>query len=238
MRGIEKVLGLCAGALMLSGTFLWVPQSAGFQAPFAAGQKSSPAKQEKTEKPRKWKGRLVDTNCVVKAFNTVSAHDLSSAGQGASHFMNGPSQPGPSPGGGAPQGQPSVVTCPGLGCMTPDAKTGPHPIRGGLGGPMGTTTTEGPGTRSDVKARMRRAALVQGVIKKCAASPSTSEFGLALSGGRLIKFDQQGNSKARQAIKVAELPPGKPAKATVKGIVEISGSVHVTSLQIKDKRKK
>ena len=239
MRGIENVRALCAGALMLSGTLIWVQQSAGFQTSFAAGQQSSPAKPAKTEKPKEWKGKLVDANCVVKALNAVSAHDLSSAGQGFPHFANGPSQPEPSPGGGAQQAQtPAVVTCPGLGCLTPDGKTGPYPIRGGLGGPMGSTTTEDPGTRSDVKARMRRAALVEDAIKRCAASKSTSEFGLALSSGQLIGFDQDGNSKASQAIKVAELSPGKPAKATVKGIEVSSGLVQVTSVQINGKRRK
>ena len=103
---------------------------------------------------------------------------------------------------------------------------------------MGTTTTDGPGGRSDVKARMRRAALIEDVVKRCAASKSTSEFGLALSSGQLIGFDQDGNSKASQAIKVAELSPGKPAKATVKGIEVSSGLVQVTSVQINGKRRK
>jgi hypothetical protein len=239
MRGIANVLALAAGALMLSGTLIWAQQSAGSQPALVAGQQSSPAKAAKTEKAKEWKGKLVDANCVVKAFNTVSAQDASGAGQGFPHFANGPSQPEPSPGGGAQQGQtPTTVTCPGLGCMTPDAKTGPYPMRGGLGGPMGSTTTDGPGGRSDIKARMRRAALIEDVVKKCVASESTSEFGLALSGGQLIAFDQDGNTKASQAIKVAELQPGKPAKATVKGIEESSGSVHVTSVEIKGKSKK
>jgi hypothetical protein len=237
MRGIINVPALSAGVLLLSGILVWVQPSAGFQPPFAAGQESSPAKQEKTEKPKRWKGKLVDANCVVKALNTVSVHDLSSAGQGAPHFANGPAQPEPFLGGAAQQGHTPVTTCPGLGCLTPAGKTGPGPMRGGLGGPMGTETRN-PGKRSDVKTRMHRAELVQGVIKRCTASKSTSEFGLALSGGRLIQFDQDGNRKASQAIKVAELRPGKPAKATVKGIVESSGSVHVTSVQIKGERKK
>ncbi len=238
MRGIENVLALGAGALMLSGTLIWVQRSAGFQPPFAAGQVSSPAKGAKTEKPKEWKGKLVDANCVVKALNSVSAHDLSSAGQGVPHFADGPSQPEPSPGGGAQQAPaPSVMTCPGLGCMTPDGKTGPYPMRGGLGGPMGSTTTEDSGRRPDLEARMRRAALIEDAIKRCAASESTSEFGLALSSGRLIEFDQDGNSKASQAFKLAELRPGKPAKATVEGIEESSGSVHVMSVKIKGKHK-
>ncbi|HXH48934.1 MAG TPA: hypothetical protein VNM47_06275 [Terriglobia bacterium] len=236
MRGIENVLALGAGALMLSATLIWAQQSAGSQPPPAAGQESSPAKAAKTEKPKEWKGKLVDANCVVKALNTVSVQDDLGAGQGFPHFANGPSQPQPYPGGGAQQAQqPATVTCPGLGCMTPDAKTGPYPMRGGLGGPMGSTTTDGPGGRSDIKARMRRAALVEDAVKKCAATNATSEFGLALSSGRLIGFDQEGNGKASQAIKVAELKPGKPAKATVEGIEESNGLVHVTSVEIKGK---
>jgi hypothetical protein len=240
MRGIDNLLALGAGALMLSGTLIWVQPGTAFQPPFAAGQESGPAKRAKTEKPKTWKGKLVDANCVVKAMNAVSVDDLSGAGQASRHFVNGPSQPQPSPGGGAQQPQPSTVTCPGLGCMTPDGKTGPYPIRGGLGGQMGTTTEdrENAGPRADIKARMRRAAMIQGLFKKCTASKSTSEFGLALSSGRLIGFDQDSNRKARQAIKVAELRPGKPAKATVKGNRESNGLVHVTSLEIKGKHKK
>lgn len=237
MRGIENLPGLFAGALLLSGTLIWVQPSAGFQPPLAARQKSSPAKRAKTEKSKKWKGKLVDANCFVKALNTVSSHDLSSAGHGASHFAEGPSQPEPSLGGGAPQDQPPTVTCPGLGCTTPDGKTGPYPMRGGLGGPMGRTTGNSD-TVSDINTRMLRAELVEDAAKKCAASGSTAQFGLALMSGRLIEFDPDGNSKASQAVKVAELQPGKPEKATIKGIEENSGSIHVTSVQIKGKHRK
>ena len=237
MQGVINVPALCAGALMLSGTLIWVQPSAGFQPPFAAAQESSPAKQEKTVKPRKWKGKLVDANCVVKVLNTVSVHDLSSAGHGARHFANSPAQPESFLGGGAQPGQSPVTTCPGLGCLTPDGKTGPGPMRGGLGGPM-ENDTRNPGKGPDLATRMRRAQLVEGAARKCAPSKSTSQFGLALSSGRLIGFDQDGNSKASQAIKVAEVRPGKPAKATVKGIVERNGLVHVTSVQINGKHKK
>ncbi len=237
MRGIKNLPGLLAGALMLSGTLIGVQPGAGFQPPFAAGQESSPAKRAKTQKPKKWKGKLVDATCVVKALNTVSLHDLSVEGQGASHFADGPSQPDPFSGGGAQQAQPPVVTCPGLGCFSPDAKSGPY----SLGGSLGKTTgpgNENPGTGSDVRARMRRAVLVEEAVKKCPPSQSTSEFGLALSSGRLIEFDPDGNSKASQAVKVAELGPGKPAKATIEGMVESSGSVQVTSVQIIGKHRK
>jgi hypothetical protein len=237
MKGIENLPGLFAGALVLSGTLIWLQPSAGFQPPFAAGQESSPAKRAKTRKPKKWKGKLVDATCVVKALNTVSLHELSGAGQGAPHFANGPSQPGPFPGGGAQQAQPPVVTCPGLGCFSPDAKSGPYSIGGSLGKTTGPGN-ENPGTGSDVRARMRRAALVDDAVKKCPPSQSTSEFGLALSSGRLIEFDPDGNSKASQAVKLAELGPDKPAKATIEGMVESSGSVHVTSVQIKGERRK
>ena len=237
MRGIENVPGLCAGVLLLSGTLIWVQPSAGFQPPSAAGQKSSSAKRARSEKTKKWKGKLVDANCVVKALNTVSVHALSSSGQGAPHFANGPSQPAPFPGVGAPQGQVPVVTCPGLGCSTPDGKAGPYTIGGGYGGTRGAGP-ENPDTSSDLSARMRRAIFVLDAVNKCPASKSTSEFGLALSSGRVIEFDKDGNSKASQAVKVAELGSGKPAKATVKGIEESSGEVHVTAVEIKGKRKK
>jgi hypothetical protein len=237
MRGINYVPGLCAGILLLSGTLIWVQPSAGFQPPFAAGQQSSPAKPAKTEKAKKWKGKLVDSKCMVKALNTVTVHDLASEGQGATHFANGPSQPEPFSGGGAQMGQPPVMTCPGLGCLSPNGKSGPY----SLGGSLGKTT--GPGNRdpnagSDVSARMRRAEFVLDAVNKCPASESTSEFGLALSSGRLIGFDRDGNTKASQAIKVAELQSDKPAKATIEGIEESTGLVHVTSVQIKGKNKK
>lgn len=237
MRGIENVLSLCAGALLLSGAFIGVQPIAGFQPPLAAGQKSSPAKKAIAGKQKKWKGKLVDENCLAKAMNTVSVHDLSSAGQGAPHFANGPLQPEPFFGGGAQQNQPPVVTCPGVGCGSPDAKTGPYPMRDGLGGAMGP----GPGnsnTRPDINARLHHAAMVDDAVKKCPASQTTSDFGLVLSSGQVIEFNQEGNSKASQAIKVAELSPGSPAKATVEAIEENSGSVRVTSVQIKGKRKK
>lgn len=237
MRGIENVLSLCAGALLLSGTFLGVQPSAALQPPFAAGQNSNPAKHAKNEKQKKWKGKLVDEKCVAKALNTVSVHDLSSESPHVSHFADGPSPMEPFAGQAGQQGQVPVVTCPGVGCASPDAKTGPYPMRDGLGGPMGP----GPGnsnTRPDINARLRHAAMIDDAVKKCPASESTSDFGLALSNGRVIEFDQDGNSKASQAIKVAELAPGSPAKATVEAFEESGGSVRVTSVQVKSKHKK
>lgn len=237
MRSIKNLPGLCAGALLFSGILIWVQPSAGFQPPFAAGQQPSPAMPAKTEKAKKWKGKLVDAKCMVKALNTVTVHDLASEGQGAPHFASGPSQPEQFAGGGAQMGQPPVMTCPGLGCLSPDGKAGPY----SLGRSLGKTTEPGskdPNTGSDVSARMRRAEFVLDAVKKCPASESTSEFGLALSSGRLIGFDRDGNTKASQAIKVAELQSAKPAKATVEGIEESTGLVHVTSVQVKGKNKK
>jgi hypothetical protein len=235
MRGIVNAPDLCAGILLLSGTLIWVQPSAGFQSPSAAGQQSTPVKPAKTEKPKKWKGKLVDAKCLVKALNTVSVHDLSSEGQGAPHFASDPSQPEYFAGGGAQTGQPPVMTCPGLGCLSPDGKAGPYSLGRSLGKTSGPGNTD---SGSDISARMRRAMFVLDAVKKCPASESTAEFGLALSSGRLIGFDQDGNSKASHAAKVAELQSDTPPKATVEGIEESTGLIHVTSVEIKGKHKK
>ena len=78
--------------------------------------------------------------------------------------------------------------------------------------------------------------MIANAAKLCAATEYTSSFGLALENGDVIKFDGDGNSKAREAVKDVELEPLKAVKATVKGIDQGIGPVQVTSIEIKHKR--
>jgi len=87
-------------------------------------------------------------------------------------------------------------------------------------------------------AQMQRAAMIDNAAKQCAATPSTTSFGLALGDGQVIRFDGDGDSKASQAIKDVELEPGKAVKATINGIDRGSGSVQVASVEIKHKGKR
>jgi hypothetical protein len=220
MRRIEDVLALCAGVLVLLGAVVWVQRSAASQPP----QESSPAKRTNSEKPKKWQGKLVDANCMVKALNAVAAHAPHSAGQGFPHFAGSSSQQGQYPGGGTQQ-------------QTPGSQSEPYPNEPQPNGPA-EPPAGSPGVGPDETAQLQRAALVDDAAKKCAATKSTSDFGLALSSGQVIKFGESGNTKASQAIKVAELKPGKAVKATVKASEQSGGSLQVTSVEIKGKHKK
>lgn len=66
--------------------------------------------------------------------------------------------------------------------------------------------------------------------QKCAASTATTAFGL-VTGGKLLKFDDAGNSMASKEIEKAGAKSGEPA-ATVAGALE-GDTIKVESIQIR-----
>jgi hypothetical protein len=230
MRRIEIAIALCTGAFLFLWAGAWAQQAPsspaeGSQNPGAQTPASQPSSSstEKTGKPKKWSGKLVDAGCMTKALNTIASPAQQGASPAGPHFLGGSSEPSPLPGqhpgaggaqqlempGGQPQQQPNV------------------PI-----GPLGQSPSMG----SNDTAQMRKAALIDDAANKCAATESTTSFGLVLGDRRVINFGEEGDSKASQAIKDVELKPGKAAKATVKGTDQANGSVQVASVEIKGKR--
>jgi hypothetical protein len=228
MRRIKNVIALSMGALLWAGAGAWaqhapgsVPQStqsSGMQSP--ASQPQSTSATDKPGKPKKWSGKLVDAPCMMKALNTFAASTQQNASPDVPHFLGGPSEPVQYAGGGAQQPQMPGGQGRQQSPNMPVGQQGQNPN-------MGPNET----------AQMQGAAMIDNAAKQCAATPSTTSFGLALGDGQVIKFDGDGDSKASQAVKDVELEPGKAVKATIKGIDQGSGSVQVASVEIKHKGK-
>jgi hypothetical protein len=85
-------------------------------------------------------------------------------------------------------------------------------------------------------AQMEKATRIDKAAKQCPASPSTQNFGLAMSGGQVVQFDSSGNSKAQEALKGIEVQPGKKIKAKVTGTMENQQTVRVASVEVKGKK--
>jgi hypothetical protein len=83
---------------------------------------------------------------------------------------------------------------------------------------------------------MAKATLVDNAARQCAASASTQVFGLVLSGAQIVKFDNDGNAKASEALKEVTVPAGKKVKARVTGMMEHRDTVKVASIELKGKR--
>ncbi len=224
----KNIIVLCAGTLLFLWTGAWAQQASGTAPQPVAGQTTSPSKQKKTEKPKKWQGKLVDANCIVKAMNTVAAPAPYSTGSGFPHFAGSASAPAQyqNQGGTTPQQQ-----------TQPGAQTGPNPNQPQPMGPIGPPV-EGPDIGPFDTAQSQRSALVDAAAKECAATSTTSQFGLLTDSGAVMKFGKSGNSKASQAVKEVELKPKKPVEATVRGLQDNKGHVLVTSVAVKGRHKK
>ena len=82
------------------------------------------------------------------------------------------------------------------------------------------------GTLVDVSCKDKDLA---GHTKKCAMGCSKSGFGLVLSDGKFVKFDEAGNAKALEALKATEKE--KDLKAKVTGTMD-GDVVQVESVEI------
>ena len=85
-------------------------------------------------------------------------------------------------------------------------------------------------------AEMAKAQKFDDAAKQCVATASTQTFGLALSDGKVVKFDQEGDAKASEAVKETTVQPGKKIKAKVTGTMEDNDTVKVASVEVKGKR--
>ncbi len=81
-------------------------------------------------------------------------------------------------------------------------------------------------------AQLKRAKMLEDVATACTASRPTMHYGLLISGGRLLKFDAAGDFKAKEAIDISPVEPGKTVKVKVTGIVEAEGTVRVASIEL------
>jgi hypothetical protein len=188
------------------------------------------------EKMKHLTGTLVDANCMAKTLGSEPASAAptgtvpSTGGAPASqtpHFT--PESPdqlqqsGPQAQQSGPQG--SSATGPGGRNPAGTAPTYP-----------GLDTGQNPDMNQQQAARMAAAERVDTAAKQCAASASTQQFGLAVSSGEVLRFDNAGDAKAAEALKNAELRPGKKVKAKVTGAVDTNDMLRVASVDIKGKK--
>jgi len=168
-------------------------------------------------KAKHWSGSLVDVGCMAKALGAAESVTAPQAepGAGVPHFAGGGPHAGQVPGGGAGGG------------MGPGQR-GQEPTPG-----MPATG----GADSDEQARSERASKLDNAAKTCAASSTTQNVGLAMSDGQVLQFDSGGAAKAQEAMKQAEVEPGKKVKAKVSGFMEDKNTVKVAAVDVKGKGK-
>lgn len=181
-----------------------------------------------TEKEKHWSGSLVDVGCMAKTLGsgTSNASPAATAGTPAAatpHFTPAPDQlqqPGGQGAGATPAGQAGSAGRPGVGPTYPGQESGQNPDISQTQSAQAAAAAE----------RMDAAA------KQCAASTSTQSFGLALSDGKVVQLDNQGNTQASEALKTIDVQPGKKVKAKVTGAVEDNNIVRVASVEVKGKK--
>jgi len=145
-----------------------------------------------------------------------------------------------------PPAEPAPAVPHFMGAVPASPQEGQVPGAGGQGG-MGTgqrwqepnlpSTTTNPDISADEQARVKQASKVDNAIKACTASPSSQAFGLATSYGQVMQFDPEGNEKAKEALKDADVQPGKKVKAKVTGTMENKATLRGAEVDVKTKGK-
>ena len=192
------------------------PQSQAEQQPAATNAKA------KKDHLKKMSGKLVDAPCMEKGLSSM---------QGGQHSQPSQAAPAQAPRGegfegdrGEPQAGAQQPAGPGQapggpGRQTMPGDTQPNPGQAPYPGQQAPT---GPSPAE-------RAA------KQCPASSSTTTFGLVLSDGKFVKLDDQGNTKASEAIKNTAMKEGKAPKAQAKGTLE-GDTIRVADIRIKGEK--
>ncbi len=168
----------------------------------------------KGQKEKRWSGSLVDANCMAKAMSGAAG-------------KQGPTQPNA----GGPRSQLF-----GSAPQNPPPQMGPGQPRQGGALPSGQSQEQNPDMSQAQAAEMARVAMVDKEAKQCAATAATTTFGLVISGGQVVKFDDEGNTKVGDALKAVTIEPGKQVKAKVTGTLEDGDTMKVASVEIKGKR--
>ena len=214
------LLTMAAVATLLSG-----PARA--QQTQGSSSSASSANNTKHEaKEKHWSGSLVDVGCMAKALGTDNGATgtQASPAPGVPNFAGDPvAQAGGQGPAGGPQGG-----MPAGGQRTPAQGTTP------------TQTGTANGVSPEEQAQMARANRVDQASKQCAATEATNQFALAMSGGQVMQFDSEGNSKAKEALKGANPESGKKVKAKVTGVSMIENNnevLKVASVDVKGKGK-
>jgi hypothetical protein len=190
----------------------------------ASTDASSTANQKISNKEKHWSGTLVDVSCMAKELqagnNASTQQPTTAAPAGVPHFANEAGEPSPdggqqrSGGGMAPgEGSPSTTQTPGSTATAPTSGMSPAD-----------------------QAQMAKAERIDSAAKQCPPTSATQLFGLSMSGGQVVQFDRDGDSKAAEALKTVSVQPGKKVKAKVTGVMATVNTVKVASVEVKGKR--
>jgi hypothetical protein len=235
------IFSLCAWSLLFAGGLLAQNATQPAQEPTGPSQQTQNPPQtqaqpqsqseqqpaETNEQPKKLKklsGKLVDLPCMEKGLSSMEGGGPSSPGPATTaqppkgNSFAGSSSPAQTAGQGQPgaQGQNPAGQAQPPGAQAPTAP-GENPYPG----------QQGPAASGPTPAEKQ--------AQQCPATASTTAFGLVLGDGKFVKLDDQGNSKASEAIKTTTLKEGKAPKAKVKGTVE-GDMVKVADIQVKGQR--
>jgi hypothetical protein len=178
---------------------------------------AAPGSQGKTQKLRKWSGALVDAECMTSALHNVSPIDQAPFADPLSQFWDAVESSQR-----ADQEHRS-----GVGSQPPS----PSPTTRSMRSDGEPEASEG--ELAFERAQVNRVQMHEQAVKACVPKRPTTHFGLAVSGGQLLKFDSAGDFKAKEALNDRTIEPGKTVKATVIGIAERENSVRVASIQVK-----
>jgi hypothetical protein len=180
-------------------------------------EESSSNATQKPPKEKHFSGKLVDVNCMVKAMSTQTGATDENSGR---------------PNAGAPQRE---WLAEGPGQTSPSPQMGPGQPRQTGALPPGQNPDQNPDISQAQAAQMARAEKLDQEAKQCVATTSTTAFGLVPPGGQMVKFNDDGNNKAGEALRTITVEPGKPVKAKVTGILAGGDTIKVSSVEIKDK---
>jgi len=173
---------------------------------------------KKPHKIRKWTGRLVDAGCMNNALRQVSPLDEALFPDPLSQFWQtlqnaqGADQERNS-GGWSPEGQPQT---PSRAAWARDSDGEPEASEQQI---------------AMQRAQLKRAKVLEQVVKACTPTPRTVYYGLVVSSGQLLKFDTAGDFKAKEASNVSAVEPGKALKVKVTGVIEAEDTVRVASIE-------
>ena len=181
--------------------------------------KSGPNAKHKPEKERHWSGSLVDAHCMVKAISTPNG--------GADENLGRPNT-------GAPRREWLPEESSQTGSPSPQMGPGQSPRQTGAL-PPGQNPDQNPDISQAQAAQMARANKLDNEAKQCVATAATTVFGLVAADGQMVRFDDEGNTKAGEALRSATVEPGKRVKAKVTGMLADRDTVNVSSVEIKGK---
>jgi len=239
------IFSLCAACLLFAGG-LWgqsgsqtaqEPTTQNPQTQSPAQTQSQPQSQSEQQpadtntQPKKLKklsGKLVDAPCMVKGLSSMQGGGANSPGNTAEPAPGATQAPkGNSFAGSGDPGQVAGQAQPGAQGQSPAGQAQPP-------------GAQGPSTPAQYPSAGQQGPAISGptpaerAAEQCPATASTTAFGL-ITDGKFVKLDDQGNSKATEAIKSATLKEGKAPKAKIKGTLE-GDTVRVAEIQVKGQR--